>query len=78
MSKEAEARWRGNLQEIEVGMLIATLAENEELGHPFWIANKVLKVSRSEGDNKLIISFYPRKFIGITLLLKLFFLENTV
>jgi hypothetical protein len=53
MSKEAEARWRGNLQEIEVGMLIATLAEDDELGHPFWIA-KVLKVSRSEADNKLL------------------------
>jgi hypothetical protein len=35
MSKEAEARWRGNLQEIEVGMLIATLAEDDELGHSF-------------------------------------------
>jgi hypothetical protein len=48
-SKEAEARWRGNLQEIEVGMLIAMLVEDDELGHPFWIA-KVLKVSKSEGD----------------------------
>jgi hypothetical protein len=51
-SKDAEARWRGNLQEIEVGMLIATLAEDDELGHPFWIA-KVLNVSKNEIDNKI-------------------------
>ena len=32
-----EARWQGNLQEIEAGMLIATPVEDNELGHQFWI-----------------------------------------
>lgn len=53
MSKEGEARWWGNLQEIEVGRLIAMLAANDELGYPLWIA-KVLKVSKIEADNKLL------------------------
>ena len=35
MSKEAEARWQGNLEKIKVGSLIATLVDNDALGHPF-------------------------------------------
>ena len=53
MSKEAEARWRGDLQDIKVGTLIATLADGDDLGHPFWIA-KVLELIKDEPRNKLL------------------------
>ena len=42
MSKATEARWQGNLQELVVGMLIATLADDNEQGHQFWIG-KILE-----------------------------------
>lgn len=53
MSNEVEARWCGNLQDIEVCTLIATLADSDKLGHPFWIA-KVLELIKDEGNNKLL------------------------
>ena len=53
MSKEAEARWQGNLEEIKVGSLIATLADNDALGHPFWIA-KVIELIKDENNSKLL------------------------
>ena len=33
-----EARWQGDLHELQVGMLVPTLAGGDELGHLFWIA----------------------------------------
>ena len=35
MTNAVEARWQGNLQELKVGMLIATLVDDNELGHRF-------------------------------------------
>ena len=51
LSKDVEARWCGDLQDIEVGTLIATLADGDDLGHPFWIA-KVLEFIKVEPHNK--------------------------
>ena len=53
MSRETEARWHGNLQEIEVGSLIATLADGDTLGHPFWIA-KVIELIKDESQLALL------------------------
>ena len=70
MSKEAEARWHGDLQDIEVGTLIATLADVDDLGHPFWTA-KVLELIKDEPHNKLLSlkvhwyhTTYQNAFIG--------------
>ena len=52
MTKAAEARWQGNTQEIKVGMLIATPADDNDLGHQFWIG-KVLDVVMHEYHNQL-------------------------
>ena len=46
MSRQTETRWQDNLQELQVGSMIATLADGDELGHPFWIAK--------------VIALYPR------------------
>ena len=35
MSKEPEAKWHNNLQEIIIG-LIAKIADGNALGHPVW------------------------------------------
>ena len=35
MTKAAKARWQGNTQEIKVGMLISTPADDNDLGHQF-------------------------------------------
>ncbi len=53
MSREKESRWHGTLQEINVGSLIATLADNDDLGHPFWIA-KVIELIKDESNQALI------------------------
>ena len=37
ISRAAEARWQGNLHELQVGMMVATLAGGDETGYPFWI-----------------------------------------
>ena len=47
MSRDVEARWHGNLQEIDVGSLMVTLANDDEFGHPFWIA-KVRQLIKDE------------------------------
>ena len=38
ISRIAEARWQGNFHELQVGMLVATLVDGDQMGHPFWIA----------------------------------------
>ncbi len=53
MSRETEARWHGNLQEISVGSLIVTLVDDDELGHPFWIA-KVIELIKDESQTLLL------------------------
>ena len=47
MTKAAEARWQGNLQELAVGMLIATPADENSHGHQFWLG-KILEVLMNE------------------------------
>ena len=53
MSREKESRWHGSLQEINVGSLVATLADNDDLGHPFWIA-KVIELIKDESQTVLL------------------------
>ena len=45
--RAADARWQGNLHELQVGMLVATLAGGHEVGNPFWIA-KITKMIKDE------------------------------
>ena len=52
LTKTAETRWQGNLQELKVGMLIATPADDNELGHQFWIG-KVLDVVMHENQSQI-------------------------
>ena len=52
MTKATEACWQGNLQEMKVGMLIATPADDNDLGHQFWIG-KVLDVVMHENQNQI-------------------------
>ena len=47
MTKAAEARSQGNLQELVTGMLIATPADENSYGHQFWIG-KILEVLMHE------------------------------
>ena len=35
ISRAVEARWQGNVHELQVGMMVATLAGGDEMGHPF-------------------------------------------
>ena len=41
------------MQDIKVGTLIATLTDDDDLGHPFWIA-KVLELIKDEPHNKFL------------------------
>ena len=52
MNKTAKTKWQENLQELKVGMLIATLADDNELGHKFWIG-KVLDMVIHENQNQI-------------------------
>ena len=52
ISCTAEARWQGDLHELRVGMLVATLAQDDELSHPFWIA-KILEIMKDEEGNQV-------------------------
>ena len=52
MTKATTARWQGNLQEMKVGMLIATPTDDNDLGHQFWIG-KVLDVVMHENQNQM-------------------------
>ena len=52
MTKVAEACSQGNTQEINVGMLIATLAFDNDMGHQFWIG-KVLDMVMHENQNQI-------------------------
>ena len=51
-SHVAEARWQGNLYELQVGMLVATLARGDKLGHPFWIA-KIIEIIKGDEGNQV-------------------------
>ena len=58
LTRGAESIWQGNLQDIYVGMFIATTIEGNGLGNPFWIG-KVLEVIMHENQNKLkSLNFY--------------------
>ena len=52
LSHVAETRWQGNLHELQVGMLVATLAGGDKLGHPFWIA-KIIEIIRDDEGNQV-------------------------
>ena len=53
MSREAKARWHGNLQEVQVGSLIATLTYGDALGHPFWIA-KIIDLIKDDSQSTIL------------------------
>ena len=61
-----EARWRGNLRELQVGMLVVTLASGDEMGHPFWIA-KITKIINDELSNQVIIHLSQMHLLGTNL-----------
>ena len=48
-----EARWQGNLYELQVGMMVTTLAGGDEMGHPFWIA-KIIDIIKDELNNQVM------------------------
>ena len=52
ISRVAEARWQGNVHELQVGMMVATLAGGDEMGHPFWIA-KITDIIKDEVGNQV-------------------------
>ena len=52
ISCTTEARWKGNLHELEIGMLVATLAEDDELKCPFWIA-KIIEIMKDDQGNQV-------------------------
>ena len=52
LSHVVEARWQGNLHELQVGMLVATLARGDKLGHPFWIA-KIIEIIKGDEGNQV-------------------------
>ena len=60
--------WQGSLHELQVGMLAATLADDDDLGHPFWIA-KILDIIMSIVVHwyhtfPLYVRFMTRWFFG--------------
>ena len=70
ISRTTEARWQGNLHELQVGMLVATLAGGDELGHPFWFA-RILEMIKDEQGNQvmsIVVHWYhtssPDAFTG--------------
>ena len=50
--RAVEARWQGHLHELQVGMMVATLAGGDEMGHPFWIA-KITDIIKDEPRNQV-------------------------
>ena len=44
--EELNKMWAGSIQDLKVGSMIATLAQDDPLGHPFWIA-KVIEIQKS-------------------------------
>ena len=45
-------RWQGNLHELQVRMMVATLAGGNEIGHPFWIV-KITDIIKHEISNQV-------------------------
>ena len=52
LSHVVETRWQGNLHELQVGMLVATLARGNRLGHPLWIV-KIIEIIRDDEGNQV-------------------------
>ena len=70
MSRATEARWQGNLHELQVEMMVATLVGGDEMGHPFWIA-KITDLIKDELSNQVTSivvhwfhTFSPYAFTG--------------
>ena len=57
---KAEACWQGNMQEIKVGMLIATPVDENDLGHQFWIGNVLDMVMHK---NHALVQHYEQECI---------------
>ena len=60
ISRTVEARWQGNLHELQVGMLVATLAGGDKLGHPFWIDKTTEMIKDEEGNQvqSIVVHWY--------------------
>ena len=59
-----------NFHELEVGMLVTTLAEDDELKHPFWIA-RIIEIMKDDQGNQvksIVVHRYhtlsPNAFVG--------------
>ena len=55
ISHTVKARWQGNLHELQIGKLVATLARENEFDHLFWVA-KILEIIKNEQSNQLKIN----------------------
>ena len=61
ISRAAEARWQDNVHELQVGMMVATLAVGDEMGHPFWIV-KITDIIKDEVGNQvtsIVVHWFP-------------------
>ena len=53
-----------NFHELEVGMLVTTLARDNKFDHPFWVA-KILEIIKNEQSNQLksiVVHWYHTSF----------------
>ena len=57
ISHTVKARWQGNLHGLQVGMLVATLAGDNEFDHPFWVT-KILEIIKNKQSNQLKLLSY--------------------
>ena len=69
-SHTIQARWQGNLHELQVGMLVATLAKDDELNHPFH-TTKIIEIKKDDQGNKvksIVFNWFhtssPNAFVG--------------
>ena len=60
ISRAAKARWQGNVHELQVGVMVATLAGGDEMGHPFWIAKitDIIKDELSKQVMSIVVHWY--------------------
>ena len=52
--------WADSIQDLKVGSMIATLAQDDPLGHPFWIT-KVIEIQKSmQGQvaNSIVVQWF--------------------
>ena len=59
-SRTVEARWEGSLDELQIGMVVPTLVDNDELSYSFWIAI-ILEIMKDEQGNyikSIVVHWY--------------------